>query len=319
MFNHILVPMDGSPLAECVLPHVAALASTFEAQVTIIHVRSQPTGAGEFIDPVGWQLGRAETERYLDNVASRLARGGLKTQRVLLDGHAANSIIEYAHKHRVELIILSSHGRSGLSAWNVSGVVQKIIQRAHLPTMIVRAYQTIPAGLSAMNYPSILAPLDISQRAECILPIAVKLARQYGARLIFAHIVVQPEMPRRTAPSEEDINLAKQLVDRNHAEATKYLSQVKNRLASQDLRVETRLLVRENTASALAELVIEENVELVVMSAHGYSGETMWPYGNVVEKFIHYGSTPLLIYQDLKPEEFKQTQAEEILTQLKGH
>lgn len=185
--------------------------------------------------------------------------------------------------------------------------------------MIVRAYQTFPGELTAMNYPTILAPLDISQRAECILPIAVRLAQQYRARLIFAHIVAQPEMPRRTAPSEEDIALAKQLVERNCAEATKYLSQVKNRISSNDILVETRLLVRENAASALAELVIQEKVELVVMSAHGYSGEAMWPYGNVVEKFIHYGSTPLLIYQDFKPDEFKQTQAEEILTQLKGH
>lgn len=125
MFDHILVPMDGSSLAECVLPHVAALAATFKAQVTIIHILSQSAGAGEFVDPVGWQLGKTETQRYIDNVASRLIETGLDTKSILLDGHAANSIIEYAQKNQVNLIILSSHGRSGLSAWNVSGVVQK--------------------------------------------------------------------------------------------------------------------------------------------------------------------------------------------------
>jgi len=319
VFDNILVPMDGSSLAECVLPHVVAVANAFQARTTLLQVLDRPEGTGQLVDPLAWQMGKFEAQNYLECVNERLRKVGLETNYALLDGQAANSIIEFAHSHQVNLIILSSHGRSGLSVWNVSSVVQKITQRAHLPTLIVQAYHSPLDELDVLQYKNIMIPLDSSQRAECALPIVTRLARHFKAKLLVVHVVSRPEMPRRTTPTAEDISLAGQLSERNREEAAKYLQQIKHRLESKDVDVHTRLLLQDDVASALHGLAEQEKVDLLVMSAHGYSGESKWTYGNVVEKFITYGSTPLLIYQDFKPNELGHTQAEAAMEQHKGH
>lgn len=85
------------------------------------------------------------------------------------------------------------------------------------------------------------------------------------------------------------------------------------------LDVQTRLLVSDDAAATLHDLVDQENVDLVVLSAHGYSGRTKWPYGSMVVNFIAYGTTPLLIVQDLTPDEVERTQAEVAAREYKGH
>jgi nucleotide-binding universal stress UspA family protein len=319
MFKHILAPLDGSPLAECVLPHIIAIARTFDARTTLLEVLSRSETPGQIVDPLGWQMGKAQAQNYLETINKYLRSAGLYSNAELIDGQAANSIIEFAHRSQVGLIMLSSHGHSGLSIWNVSGVVHKIIQKASLPVMIVRAYQPFNKSVGDLRYRTILVPLDSSQRAECALPAAIQLARYHQARLLAAHVVALPEMPRRTGPTKQEIALVDQLTEHNRAEATKYLQQIGKRLSSKDINIDTRLLIRKNVASALHELVEQEKADLVVMSAHGYSGETHWPYGNVVEKFIAYGTTPLLIYQDFQPGELKGTYVENLLTQSEGH
>ena len=126
-------------------------------------------------------------------------------------------------------------------------------------------------------------------------------------------------MPRRTPLTVEDDKLSKSLTERNKQEAAKYLAQIENRLRAKTVDVQTRLLLREDISSTLHELADQEEVDLVVMSAHGYSGARKWPYGNIVQKFIAYGSTPLLIYQDFKPNELGLTQAETVLDEHTGH
>jgi nucleotide-binding universal stress UspA family protein len=82
---------------------------------------------------------------------------------------------------------------------------------------------------------------------------------------------------------------------------------------------EPRLLVRDNVSLALHNLVDEAGVDLVLLSAHGYSGARRWPYGSITTSFIEYGSTPLLIVQDLEPEEVELTEAEKAAAEKQGH
>ena len=306
MFDHILAPLDGSSLAECVLPHVVAVARACESQVTLMHVLEQSQDQGRLIDPLSWHINEAETRAYLDGLTPRLQQAGLRTGVSLLDGQAAGRIIGFAHSQDVDLIVLSSHGQSGLSGWNVSSVVQKTALRAHVPVMIVRAYQAAPADLD-FSYRRILVPLDCSQRAECVLPLATALARFHGAELLMAHIVSPPQMPQRVPHTPEDIELANRLVERNWMGAADYLAQ---RKSWSPVDVRTHLLVSDNVPATLHNLVEQENVDLVVLSAHGCSGGTMWPYGSMALNFLCYGSTPLLIVQDLSPGKAERTMVE---------
>jgi nucleotide-binding universal stress UspA family protein len=203
---------------------------------------------------------------------------------------------------------MASHGQSGLSGWNVSSVVQKVIMRTRASLMIVRAYETAQTDIFNLQYQRILAPLDNSTRAECVLPLAVVLARIPETQILLTHVVQRPEMPRRTPPGQEDLELADRIVERNRIEAENYLEVV--RLQLPPAAVETRLIVANQVASALHELVDQERIDLVLLSAHGYSGETRWPHGGLVASFVAYGSCPLVIFQDAPGEQSILTQAE---------
>src|SRR5512143_2185871 len=131
MFDHLLVPLDASQIAECVLPHAVALAKACGARITVLRVleRSDQEG-GQFVDPVQWHIRKAEAEAYIASVVEKLRAQGLTAEPAVLEGDAQGRVLEFAHSQGVDLIILSSHGRSGLTGWNVSGGVQKIISRA---------------------------------------------------------------------------------------------------------------------------------------------------------------------------------------------
>lgn len=311
MLNHILVALDGSTFAESALPHAVALAQTFDSKITLLRVveRDQATSGSlsRITDPLTWQIHKAEAKSYLDEITGRLEELGLTVEKVLREGDTAERIIEHAHRQNVNLTILSSHGRSGSSEWNINSVVQEVLLRVYMPTLIVRAYQPAPEDLTDLHYERVLVPLDCSQRAETILPLAISLARRHGSRLVVAHVVSTPEVPRRTPLTDQERNLIAQITEHNRHKASQYLDQLKSRLP---FDVQTHLLVGHNAAAALHQLVLQESIDLVALSAHGYSAEAQWPYGGVALNFIAYGRTPLLIMQDIPEQEALRTRAQ---------
>jgi len=319
MFEHILVPLDGSPLAECVVPHAVAMAQTFDARITLLHVLEEHhdhVRESSSVNLMDWRLWKAEGEAYLDEMAARMHEVGLRTEQVLLEGQAAERIVEFTHEQDVDLIILSSHGWSGLSPWNVGSVVQKIILQTHTSAMIVRAYELPSEDLTGLRYRGLLVPLDGSSRAEVVLAPLSTLALFHGARVFLAHVVSTPDMLTREPLSEEDVELVALIVERNREAAAQYLAQLKSRL---DVNAETRLFVSDSTEATLHECVDQEGVDLVVISAHGHSGEARRPYGSMTMSFVVNGTSPLLIVQDLPSNEMIPTRAELAIQEYKGH
>jgi nucleotide-binding universal stress UspA family protein len=318
MFKRILLPLDSSKLAECVLPHLVAIARICEPEVQLIRV-SEPFGVTarlRMIDPVDWQIRKAEAASYLSGVAERLQNAGLRVSTQLYDGRPAEQIIEVAHSWNADLILMSSHGQSGLSPWNVSSVVQQVILRAHRSLMVIRAYQPVTEDLTGLHYRKIFLPLDGSQRAEMPLTLAESLAYAHSSEILAAHVVRQPELPRRTSPSQEDLLLVNQLTERNRVEAIKYLEDLKSRI---NTPIQTKLEVSPSISRSLHQIADENDVDLTILSAHGYSGDTRWPFGSVGLGFIVYGSTPLLILQDLPTNRIELTQAELAAREGGGH
>jgi nucleotide-binding universal stress UspA family protein len=317
MFRTILVPLDGSQLAEVVLPHANALAKAFDAALWLVRViESTVEEETQPIDPLQWQITKREAETYLENTAELLRINGVTTEYSILEGKTAGRIVEFAENQEIDLILLSSHGKSGLSRWNISSITRKIIQNAKRSTMIVRAYESPDTGFERFHYHRMLVPLDGSLRAEYVLPIASTIARHHGAEMLMAHIVFKPEMPRRKPLSDEDLQLIDRFIERNRQEATQYLEQIE---CQPPIECTTRLIISENVENSLHDLIESEQIDLVVMSAHGYSGNRRQPFGNVTTNFIEYGSSPLLIVQDLPAEEVEPTRAELATEQRKGH
>ena len=304
MFDPILVPLDGSQLAECVLPHVAAFARSFDAEIALLHMleKDQANASAQLFDLLNWQINKAKVTLYLEKPKARLQESGIRVRTTILEGLVAEGITEYAQTQGMKLIILSSHGHSGLTQWGISSTTQKIIMSAPTSILIVRAHQqNIQAGeLSTIPlYQRILVPLDGSQRAEHVLPFIAQLAHVYKSIIHLAHVVQTPEMARQMPPKRKDIELSNRIVARNQEEAGHYLEQVKSRSYLQDIAVQTHLITSDHTAGSLYQVVEQEHIDLVTLSAHGYSGKHQWPYGSVVNNFILYGKVNLLISQDM--------------------
>ncbi len=319
MFNHILVPLDGSTLAEGVFPHVIAIATAMNARITLMHVleRSQGKNGDLPIDPVGWHMQKQESQLYMEKTAEQLQEAGLGTTYTIVEGNPAESIIEYARNNDVDLIVLSTHGRTGLSGWNVSSVVQKILLRSYKSTLLVRAYAS--GSVSESGYKRIFIATDCSARAEYVLPTAIHMAQFYNAELILGTVIQRPHTVKRLPLSEKEVKLVNQLTEKNQQAVTHYHEQLVTQFSLKGLSVTTNLVAADNVISALYDMVEEAQPDLVMLVAHGQSGERRWAYGSITTSMIAYGSTPLLIVQDLTENDVLPTHAERAIREGKGH
>jgi nucleotide-binding universal stress UspA family protein len=315
MAQKILAPLDGSLLAHSVLPHIVAFTRVNGTEVTLIRVLESNHANAAQIDPVDWHLRKVEAQAYLDELRNQLQAFNLEVQSEVLEGPAAERVIEYAQKHEYDLITLSSHGQSGLSGWPVGSVAQKIIQRSHKSVMLVPAYHnhaldSQESALNRIHYQRILVPLDGSQRAEYVLTKAAALARYHEADLLLVHVVTPPNLLQRLPFTEEDHELIQRVVERNRREAERYFDQLKSRLSPDP---QFHILEGEHVATALHNLIEQAGVDLLIMSAHGHVREHKWPYGPLATHLMTYSAIPLLIFQDLPAHEIEPTQAERLL------
>lgn len=312
MLNHLLVPLDGSPLAECVLPHVIAVAPVSNARVTLLHVMQQSQGSGTpAVDPIEWHLQKQNSEKYLDQIVSQLNNSGVPgVERVILEGNPANTVIDFARSNNVDLIVLSTHGQSGLSGWNVSSVVQKIMLRAYKSVLLVRAYVPSSGAVTKVRYKRLFVGMDGSPRSEFVLPFAIGLAQHHKSQLVLETVIEKPQSINRFPLSREDEELVNNFVEKNQQAASRYLEQLVQQFTQKDVELQAHVSIGENTIAVLHDLAEESNADLVLLAAHGSSGEKRWPYGSVATSFIAYGNTSLLILQDLPEAEIHQTRAE---------
>ncbi len=304
MFDPILVPLDGSQMAECVLPQAVAIARPFDAEITLLRIleKTQAGVSAQLFDLLNWQINKTKAGLYLETIKARLQASGLQARTMVLEGLVAEGIIEYAQNQGMKLIVLSSHGRNGLTPWGISSVTQKTILSAPTSLLIVRAHpQHSQVGELAETpiYQRILVPLDGSQRAENVLPIITQLSHFHKSQIHLVQVVQTPEMVRQMPPAHEDIDLSDRVVAQNREEAGRYLEQLKSRSYLEGIPVQTHLITSDNAAVALHQLGEQEHIDMVTLSAHGYSGNHQWPYGSLVNNFILYGKVPLLIVQDL--------------------
>ena len=146
MYKDILLALDGSPLAEAAIPHARALAKAFGARVTLLSV-VQPVGIypqSGVVGPVVSIALNVEEEmesvrRYLRTIAEQFEAEGINVEEVVREGDAASQICDYAHESRADLIVMSTHGRSGVQRWVYGSVADKVLRGAKVPILLIRA------------------------------------------------------------------------------------------------------------------------------------------------------------------------------------
>jgi nucleotide-binding universal stress UspA family protein len=145
MYKKMLVPLDGSELAECVLPHVKAIATGCNvAAVVLLQVVEPPPARGTegIIDYGDWQDANMKIAReYLARVQSQLILEGLKVESQVLEGMAAEAVATFAKGSGVDLIAIATHGRSGISRWVFGSVADRVLRSSGVPVLMVRPAQ----------------------------------------------------------------------------------------------------------------------------------------------------------------------------------
>jgi nucleotide-binding universal stress UspA family protein len=138
MFKRILVPLDGSPLAEAVLPPVQELAKALGAEVFL--VRAATTPVVSMVDPVKEEVDAVQkAEAYVAEVAGRLRTGGIAVHTAVRCGDATDEILGHIGDNAVDLVAMSTHGRSGLSRVVLGSVAEHVVRHATVPVLLLRA------------------------------------------------------------------------------------------------------------------------------------------------------------------------------------
>jgi nucleotide-binding universal stress UspA family protein len=152
MYKTILVPLDGSKLAECVLPHVETLVRGGEAKrvifVRVVEPFHPPSGdyviSDEQIKKVEAEH-RAYAEKYLKDIVSQAKYGGgVRAESAVLYGNVADAVAEFANKNQADIIVIATHGRSGVSRWVWGSVADRILRSSCVPVLMVRAPGCVP-------------------------------------------------------------------------------------------------------------------------------------------------------------------------------
>jgi nucleotide-binding universal stress UspA family protein len=319
--RHVLVPLDGSSLGECALPWAVAVAQAFAARITLLRVLERPAisgGTSHHHDAVDWEMRRAEAQSRLAAIDRDLKARHMTSAIELLEGRPAEQIVNFAGAHQVDLVALSSHGEGGLSGWALSSTAAMVVARTRSSVLVVPAHAAEGQRIGDVRLRRVLVPLDCSPRAECVLPLATALARAHDAEMILAHVVPEPEMPRRLPPSVEDLALASQLTERNRLEGERYLGELRDRLVEQKLRVGTRTVLASRRALAIRAMADAADVDLVMVSAHGRTGDACERCGSVAARLLEESGRPIIVLQDLGAGR-EPTAAEEAAQSRPGH
>ena len=144
-YKHILIPLDSSELAELALDDALTIAHLSHAEITLLHI-VPPLESGpalDFTHPIyvdqQWNSQKLLALEYLNRVCKRLGNGANAVHKVVEMGPAAEMIIDYAHQHPIDLIVMSTHGRSGLKRWVYGSVADKVLRAAGVPVLLIRA------------------------------------------------------------------------------------------------------------------------------------------------------------------------------------
>jgi len=300
MSSMILIPLDGSELAEGALSCAAMLAHGLPAELILLRAVSLSPDVREVLDKDGLEtdvpLGRLEAEAhdYLCRVASRFEGHDLHVRPVVRRGPAAEVIVDSADQMAVQMIVMATHGYSGFSRWKHGSVAERVLQAASVPVLLVRAGEERVAGPEPETIKTcrrILVPLDGSPMAEQVLPPVSSVARALDARLVLFRA---PIVYTSGAMVGEWYLPLEGVLEVTEQDAQVYLAHMAERLAEEGLKVSTAMQ-RGGVAEAIVDYAEANQMDLIAMCTHGRTGLARWMLGSVADRVLRAGGVPLFL------------------------
>jgi nucleotide-binding universal stress UspA family protein len=304
MFSKILVPLDGSPLSESALAAATRLVAPADADpaaellllrvpVAERMVLTYPTQYSILNPEQSFDYSRQECADYLQAVQQRYAGPDVRLRPVatdqmsLFNSDVAAAIVDTAAAENVDLIVMSTHGRSGFSRWMLGSVTERVLRQATRPVLVVRDERPLR---------QILIPLDGSELAEVALEPGMAIARQLAGRVALLRVeaVLTSDAFLMAQLESAEIGLSRQLQENIYRQAGQYLDDLARPYRDRDLPVET-IVTCGRPADSILETADIWRADLIVMASHGRTGLRRWVYGSVTEKVLRGAHCSLLV------------------------
>jgi len=295
IYSKILIPLDGSKMAEVALPYAEGLAAKFDADLVLLGV--QGTVVGESVIPESQlETLKTNTLRYLEQQASMLREKGIKAHAEVRIDDNASGIIDYARTNNVDQIVIATHGRSGLKRWVLGSTADRVIRGTEKPVLLIRVREGKPDVVEKHLFNRVTVPLDGSEEAEKIIPHLERLAARFQMEVMLLQVITETTSlePVANGTAYQYVPVAEDVIDLWKKNAAAYLETIKERLEAVGIVVRT-MVVLGDAGSGIIDTAQQTDSGLVAMTTHGRSGIKRWAYGSVADKVLHAGTTPLLL------------------------
>lgn len=326
MFQHILVPLDGSARAERALPVAARLARVSRGKIILLRVVTTRTDflpSAGVVQPVQFvqtitDTDLAEAEQYLANLTVAGDLVGIPTETVILTGNAASVILSVISSYRTDMIVLCSHGYTGLKRWMVGSVAAKVVHHASIPVLLLHEYGLLPGHLhSERGGPlRILVPLDGSAYAETALAPAAEviaaLSTPERGAMHLLHVVKPITSDVRYEDHDERRGLHLHKAEVYLRAATKHLHAglVTPKITPLNLTITWSVPINDDVAGAIIQAAehgedceetgVFDGCTMIAIATHGRHGFQRWTMGSITERVMHATHLPLLIVRPEK-------------------
>ena len=293
MYRSILVPLDGSPFAEQALPLASSIARRAEATLSLVRVWESPYRFVTELAPPELSEqpeDRLAAERYLEQTADALrSTVDLRVETAVLDGDVTDSILDHASSAGCDLVVLTTHGRTGFSRAWLGSVADSVLRAAAIPILLHRPAEQADPPAEQFAMKRILIPLDGSREAEQIMSHVIALGRVFSSHYFLVNVVppvamqVQPYTYTAPAALQIDPVVTKQSV----ARAERYLRTVAQRVTAEhagaDVEIDVRMEAR--AGFAIVDAVREHRADLVALTTHARRGVRLL-IGSVADKVL---------------------------------
>jgi nucleotide-binding universal stress UspA family protein len=300
MYNKILVPLDGSELAEVPLNYATHLVQRSRAEVILLHVCGPPECHCDlercYIQP----MHAVYIEHTAEVLRGRLKEAGaeeVKVSPVIRAGDPATEILSYVEENDISLIVMATHGYSGMKRWIMGSVTIKIHRCSAAPVRLVRTLSFDEAAPEDWPEKKILVLLDGSERAEQALPYVIDHARMSNSEVTLLRIYEPPTIPS-DYPADMPLSWeehVEQVTAHQREQCSFYLEGIKKRLEDDGLKVHSECILSDNAAEDIITYAAISRPNLIAMTTHARCALSVWPIGSTADKVIHGTSNPILL------------------------
>jgi len=298
MSDRILVPLDGSPLAEQALGCAITLARALPAELVILRAVSIPPDTQEVLNSAGLEVAKLreqveeEASTYLREVASELQDAHLSVRQVVRHGPPSEAIVDYAAQQDIRQIVMTTHGRTGISRWTHGSVAERVLQASSVPVLMVRAEERdLHISPPRVALHRILVPLDGSTVAEQVLPPVTEIALALDAEIVLFQV---PIIHVSGSLSGDWYLPIHGVLDTAVQDAEAYLDGTAAGLSEQGVSVSTATRIG-GVAESIIGYTQANRVDLIAMCTHGRTGLGRWILGSVADRVLRGSRVPILL------------------------